>query len=271
MDGADVGQRGEAEAVDGKGIDRAAFERHFTETDARLKALTDTDPAAAVQAARALVVDGILNQDSVDVIRAGTLVDAGAATRDAPAVDEGVVILEWVLGAAPNRGDIQYCLANGLSAQADFTAHLDPGWYLDTREVRRRARQLYRSAGLEPSTPAGIAAESYTNLGNSLLRAYRFVEAYDAYLTALESDATNGIALTGAARVLLLLAKRHIGDAEVLHALAASYLERARANPERMRELVGEQGYESLAELLDSTSPRASCRTSPPRAATSDS
>ena len=241
--------------MDGRGIDRAAFERRFIETDARLKALVDTDPAAAIQAARTLVVDGILNQDSVDAIRAGILVDAGAATRDPLALGEGIAVLERLLAAAPQRGDIQYCLANGLSSQADLTPHLNPNWYLDTRELRRRARQLYRSAGLERSTSPSIAGQAHTNLGNSLLRAYRLVEAYDAYQKALESDPTNGIALTGAVRVLLRLAKRHIGDAKILHALAASYLERARANPERIRELAGEQGYESLSELLASEIP----------------
>jgi tetratricopeptide (TPR) repeat protein len=236
-------------------IDRTALDRRFAEVDAHLKALTDEDPTAAVEAARALVVDGILNQGSLDVLRAGNLIDAGAAARDPQAVDEGVAILERLMEAAPRRGDIQYCLANGLCAQADLAPHRGASWYLETREVRRRARSLYRLAALEPSTPPTLAAEAHTNRANSLLRAYRFVEAYDAYLKALESDSTNGVALTGAARVLLRFAKRHIGDAEVLQTLAAGYLARAKENPERIRELAGEQAYAQLAPLLESEIP----------------
>ena len=82
-----------------------------------LKALTDTDPHAAIKAARMLKVDDLLNQNNIDALAAGTLIDAGTAAGDFTAVEEGVVILK---DSFHERNDIQYCLANGLSSKADF-------------------------------------------------------------------------------------------------------------------------------------------------------
>ncbi len=235
-----------------KVIDPREIERRFYEADAALKALTDGDPCAAIEAARALTSDDILNQELVDALAAGTLIDAGVAGRDATAVDDGVGILERLLEAKPDRGDLEYCLANGLSAQADFVSSPLPDWYLDTADMRRKARGLYQSAGAKESTPPHIAAQSYTNLGNSLLCAYRFVEAYDCYLRALACDSTNSVALTGAARVLLRLVQNGTGDPGVLRAVAARYLKVAKENPERIRELAGEHGCRELSRLLES-------------------
>ncbi len=148
-----------------------------------------------------------------------------------------------------------YCLANGLSAQADFDATAYPEWYLGTSEIRRRARRLYQSGGSKQSTPIEIRAQSYTSLGNSLLRAYRFVEAYDCYSRALKCDSTNGVALTGAARVLLRLARMGTGDSQVLLTVAAHYLSKAKESPERICKLAGEQAYWKLLELLEANIP----------------
>jgi len=213
------------------------------------------DPRAAIEAARGLAPDEVLNKDLVDALASGTLVDAGAVAHDRAAVDEGVAILERLHADSPLRGDVAYCLANGLSAQADLDATAYPEWYLETSDIRRRARRLYQLAGSEQSTPIEIRAQSYTNLGNSLLRAYRFVEAYDCYSRALKCDSTNGVALTGAARVLLWLSRVGTGDSQVLLAVAARYLSKAKENPERIRELAGEQTYRKLSELLETNIP----------------
>lgn len=144
-----------------------------------------------------------------------------------------------------------YCLANGLSVQADFDSTAHPAWHLATADTRRRARRLYKLAASQGSTPLGIRARSYVNLGNSLLRGYRLVEAYDCYSKALGYDSTNGVALTGAASVLLRLARVGTGNPQVLLAVAASHLSKAKENPERIRELAGEQAYKELSKLLE--------------------
>ena len=232
-------------------MDRTEFERRFRETDGQLKALTDRDPVAAILAARALTPDEVLKRNSIDTIAAGTLIDAGLLARDQSAIGDGVAIVERLLKDMPHRSDLTYCLANGLSAQAQIASARRPEWYLVTRDVRRRARYLYQSAGLEESAQDDISAQSFTNLGNSLLCAYRFVEAYDAYTKALYFDPTNGVALTGAAKVLLLFVKNRTGDSNVLHAVAARYLLKARENPARIRELAGEQAYQQISGMLE--------------------
>jgi tetratricopeptide (TPR) repeat protein len=100
-----------------------------------------------------------------------------------------------------------------------------------------------------------VSAEAFTNLGNSLLRAYRLIEAYDCYTRALDYDNTNGIALTGAAKVLFWLAKAKRGDPKNLYAVAAKHLKRARENEDRIREIAGEQAYLSLRDFLHADIP----------------
>jgi tetratricopeptide (TPR) repeat protein len=247
----------QSSSVGGLGMgDRQEFERRFREADDNLSALTDEDARAAIEAARNLNADGVLNQDSVNSLAAGTLIDAGVVARDPSAIDEGIARFELLLAAMPERGDLEYCLANGLSAKADLVSENAPGWYLSTAQARRRARRLYQSAGERESTTPSVAAQSFTNLGNSLLRAYRLVEAYDYYARAIELDRSNGVALTGAAKALLLLVQNGVGDRNVLPGVAAKYLMMAREDPQRIRELAGEYGYQQIRPLLEADVPQ---------------
>lgn len=233
-------------------INLEQIERRFYEIDAYLKTLTDSDPHTAIEAARKLTSDDVLDQYNIDALSSGTLIDAGTAAGDIVAVDEGVSILEQLASALPERGDIQYCLANGLSSKADFDATAYPEWYLSTADIRQKARRLYQSSTSNHLTPSSISSQSYTNLGNSLLRAYRLVEAYDCYTRALKYDPTNGIALTGAARILIQLAKTGVmGDSQVLLSVASKHLKKAKENPDGIRELAGEQAYHVLSKFLN--------------------
>lgn len=224
-------------------------ERRFREVDHGLNVLMDSDAHAAIRAARALKPDSLLTQRAIDSIAAGALVDAGIAAADIDAVNDGVDILERLHAENPGKGDFSYCLANGLCAQADLTGSNYPDWYLVTADVRRRARRLYQEAASCASLPARIRAKAHTNLGNSLLRAYRRVEAYDCYERALELDPTNGIARTGAAKALLLLAE-FSASPQVLVAAASAHLSKAKADPGKIREVAGEQAYQKLSSLL---------------------
>ncbi len=233
-----------------KAVDAKENERCFRELHATLNALIDQDPQSAIKAARALTPGDVLNARNIDALRAGILIDAGHAGNDVRAVDEGVATLQRLRKSDPDRADLQYSLANGLAAQADLVSCSYPAWYCETADLRREARHLYRFA-LEGQDGTSIASQSLTNLGNALIRAYRFVEAYDCYLRALNNDPCNGVALTGAAKILLRFANEGIGDRDVLLGVAARHLRTARENPDRIRELAGERAYKQLSELLE--------------------
>jgi tetratricopeptide (TPR) repeat protein len=228
------------------------IESRYYNLRASLYDLVDDNPQVAIDAVRALPPDDILDAPLIDGLKAGVLVDAGIAGHNKRAIEEGVAIFQHLLENDPERPDILYCLANGLTGLADLVAYSGPTWYLETADVRCEARHLYQSAGSQESVPDLIKSQSLTNLGNALLKAYRFVEAYDSYLRALECDTSNGIALTGAARVLLWFAQKGIGDRDVLLGVAARQLRNARENPQRIRELAGAQAYNTLSEFLES-------------------
>ncbi len=242
----------------GDSVDPEAIKHRFHEVHNSLKVLKDNDPHSAIKAARALVPDDLLSQDNVDGLVAGTLVDAGAEAKDKGAIDQGVEIFERLYAQRSDRADIEYSLANGLIEQAELAASdskTKTDWYSATAKSRQRARYLYQSAGSNKNLTRDIRAQTYTNLANSLLRVYRMVEAYDWYIQAIKLDSTNGVALTGAANALIWLVKRGIGDKEVLLSTAAKYLAMARENPERIRELAGDQAFKRIKGLLETSLP----------------
>lgn len=246
--------RRNSDAVDRVDVD--AVKRRFREVDDALKKMTDDDPRAAIRAARALTPDDLLIQDNVDALAAGTLIDAGAVAKDKDAVDQGVEIFERLAVKHPSHGG-DYSLANGLVEQAELAAvgKSQADWYIATADARRRARYLYQGVVANEKLPGSLRAQASTNLANSLLRVYRLVEAYDWYVRAIEIDSTNGVALTGAAKALIWLAERSIGDKQALLSTAAKYLAAARENPERIRELAGKQAFEQISGLLNTDLP----------------
>ncbi len=231
-------------------VDANKIEHRFRERLTTLRALIDQDPQSAIEAAHALSADDVLDARNIDALRAGILIDAGIAGNDIRAVDEGVASLQRLLASDPNRGDLQYCLANGLAGKADLLPYSGPAWYCETADLRRKARHRYRFAA-EGEAGSFIASQALTNLGNALIKACRFVEAYDWYLSALRNDPSNGVALTGAAKVLLRFANKGMGDRDVLLGVAAHHLRSARENPDRIRELAGERAYKQLSELME--------------------
>lgn len=233
-----------------KVINSKELERCFRERYAKLNSLIDQDPQSAIDAAYALSPDEVLNTHNIDALRAGILIDAGSTANNVQAVDDGIALLQLLLNNDPNRGDLQYCLANGFAGKADLTSFSGPEWYCKTADLRRKARYYFRDA-VEGKTGASIASQAFTNLGNSLIKAYRFIEAYDSYLSALNHEPTNGIALTGATKILLRFADEGTGDRDVLLGVAARHLKTAKANPERIRELAGERAYADLSKLLE--------------------
>jgi len=118
--------------------------RRFSDINNELNTMIDRNPRAAIERARSLVSDGILDQINIDMLKAGVLIDAGFITKDSPAVDEGIAILEKLFVKMPESGMIGYNLANGLSAKAKLLTYRYPDWYCLTSDSRRRERFLYQ-------------------------------------------------------------------------------------------------------------------------------
>lgn len=220
----------------------------FAKLQAHFHALVDVDPVRAVNEARALPdtpVDGVF----FTVLKGGILIDAGSCARDLQAIRDGIEIFRGLLKAAPDSAVLHYNLGNGLVALADQIPYSDVRWYLATAEERRAARTEFQRAAVLDND-SGVASTALTNLGNGLWNAHRWVEAYDAYIAALAHDATNGVAATGAAKVLLRCVDRHIGERGVLLAVAARHLQQAREHPHRIAELAGHRASADLGALL---------------------
>lgn len=216
-----------------------------------LTALTGSDPPAAVAAARALEPDDLLDQLNVDALKAGTLIDAGSDAKDASAVEQGVELASKILEQRPDDPHARYNLANGLNNLAEISAAGRSDWYFRLAEALRDSRLLFQAVAGDDAAPYDLRARASTNLANSLLRVYRVIEAYDWYSRAIELDPTNGVALTGAARALLYLANRSIGDQQRLRAVARRHIDAARIDPSRIEQLAGPRAFVSISKLLE--------------------
>src|SRR6266446_7341169 len=144
---------------------------------------------------------------------------------------------------------LSYNQANGLIAKADACSVKRPDWYLSTADLRREARHLFQRAA-DANSSEEIKGRAITNLGNSLYKANRWVEAYDNYFKALEFDPSNAVASIMAAKVLHRCIDRRIGNKKVLQAVAAKHLKSAEMNIERLQELAGKHAVEQLQQLL---------------------
>jgi tetratricopeptide (TPR) repeat protein len=221
----------------------------FNAVRARLQALVDDDPVKAIDEARALATARPIGGILYTSLKASILVDAGSHTKNSQAIEEGVALFETLLTRFPNEASHHYNLGNGLAALADLKPSAGSGWYLNTAETRRQARNHFEKASTSKNN-AAVVSTALTNLANSLFRAHRWVEAYDAYTRALKHDHSNAVAATGAAKILLRCVARGIGDKRVLQSVAARHLKAANLHPERISELAGIKAQNELARLL---------------------
>jgi len=224
--------------------------QEFERQRIRLGSLLDEDPAKAVEEARRLPVRSSAGQILYTSLKASTLIDAGSATGNRKAIEEGIALFESFRETDPEDAGSHYNLGNGLVALADLQPYQGFDWYLTTAEARRKARWLFQHAASR-DTEGRILSRALTNLGNAFSRAHRWVEAYDAYGRVLEHDGKNGVALTGAAKILLRCIERGIGNAKTLRCVAARHLSAARQHPETIKELVGSRAHEDLAKLFE--------------------
>ena len=230
--------------------DHSAELEEFKRLQARLKPLIDEDPTKAVDEARALPSETMGKPSVVAGLKAAILIDAGSCIADRVAIADGVALFRELLSLQPDSANFHYNLGNGLVALADQEPYNGFDWYLTTAEARREGRSHFQRA-TSFDHDGDVSSTAFTNLGNALWNAHRWAEAYDAYSRALAHDPTNGVAATGAVKVLLRCVKHGIGEQEVLLAVAARHLEMARKCPERIAELAGMRAYKALSALME--------------------
>jgi hypothetical protein len=221
---------------------------------ARLSALIDKDAREAIAQALAVQAEPGL-EGPVLSLRGAIFIDAGAKAKLPDVIEKGVKIMRALHASRPAVMQIRYNLANGLIALADLDATPHPGWYLATRPLRQEARELLDS--VRGCGESELETQALTNLGNSLSRAYRWSEAYDAYVAALAVDASNGMAAGCAAQMLLWGASVGIGDPTKMQKVASRYAARAKANRSRVVTLAGEKAAEIFDSLPEDEQPEA--------------
>jgi tetratricopeptide (TPR) repeat protein len=226
----------------------------FNLTRARLHFLVDNDPAKAIEEARALPSNKPLGGIYFTSLKAGILVDAGSRAKNKEAIEEGLALFERLLAKFPKEASHHYNLANGLVSLADQEPYTGSTWYLRTADARRQARSHFQKA-ISSQDNTAVLSTALTNLGNALLKAHRWVEAYDAYAGALKQDSSNAVAATGAAKILLRCVARGIGDKRILQSVAACHLKTANLHPERLADLAGQRAQKQLAQLLKTRLP----------------
>lgn len=210
--------------------------------------MVDTDPTGAVKQARSLETTEHLHQSEVDAIKGAIFIDAGNKLQDAEVVSEGVALIRTLHKVHPERMDITYNLANGLSALAQITKLPVGQWYLKTSDYRREARLHFESVGQQSKQAEfGISARAKTNQANLLNQSFRWLEAYELYQEAIRLDPKNVIATSGAVKVLLRADDRRLGHSKILKALVARYLRLFHEH----QSLLGEYGGSRAEKILD--------------------
>jgi hypothetical protein len=225
---------------------------HVRATLKSLHHLVDTDPVMAIEQARSLRTTEYLPQNEVDAIKSAIFIDAGNRLLDINIVSEGVDQIRPLAEAQPDRTDIRYNLANGLSTLAQITKLPIRQWYLKTSDYRREARLHFESVGQSKKAEFGTMARAKTNQANLLNQSFRWLEAYELYREAVRLDPKNVIASSGAVKVLLHAAGRKIGHSNILKALAARYLRLFHEHKDRLSEYGGSCAKKILDELPDS-------------------
>lgn len=164
-----------------------------------------------------------LTEIELDALRGCALIDGGTRMKDSSLVENGVHLFRQLVADYPERLDFEYNLANGLSSLAENVERSGSGWYLATYATRREARTLFHNVG-NACSDTEIKSKSLTNKANLLAQSHRWFEAYDAYRSAVEIDHRNGIATSGAAKLLLRLARLGVGPKRVCEGVARRYV-----------------------------------------------
>lgn len=190
------------------------------------------------------------------------LINLGAERERRDAAVAGIECAEDALrrDLAPEiAGQLRYNIANGLTVLHEMERAKDlnaePSQLhgliaIRDRESLRRVRALFSAVGYSDE-PSGVRGRALCNLGNTLSHSARWLEAYQAYVDALEADPSNGNAAGNAAEMLRIRAARGRGLSGHYAAVYDKYREQAQQHRARTVELAGEkvaQRWDALPE-----------------------
>jgi len=236
-------------------MDYTEFIHSFNQISAVLTRRVSEDPKAAIAAARTvLAAQELLDETHRKIIVSSVLTDAGSDCEDFGAVDEAVTLLEQLAEALHDAPNILYNLGNALVARANLTVSaIATDWYAATCVDRIRAKVLFQKVADHPDSDNSLRARALNNLGNSLARAYRLIEAYDCYARAIEQDPQNGVALSCAARSLTDLSEYGLVSPLDVEPAVASLVRRAIATGDSIADLAGDVAGAKIHAFLNSS------------------
>jgi hypothetical protein len=171
----------------------------------------DDNPANAI--AEASKLDGNIN---IELLKAAIFVDGGAILKDFDVVAKGVEIYRKAIDRFQDNSELKYNKANGLHSLALSTEYKSFNWYNDTEGYRLEARHYFYVAANDNKATSDIRSQAFTNLGNLLWSSYRWAEAYDFYTLALTENSCNGVASSGALKMLRYAIDQEMGDVDLL-------------------------------------------------------
>ena len=213
----------------------------------RLSRLLNSDPQRAVDEARQLRGKGAM-RDSARALRGGILIDGGGHIQDRHAVLEGVQIFRRLVSDNGKEHTLRYNLANGLCQLGRLNETKGPDHYVATFSERREARRIFQSVANEaedwPRT-----AQALINLGNELDYGYRWVEAYDRWTRALESDPANTVAALSSARMLLRRMQHDLHHPPSLHQVTGYYARLASRKASVIQQIAGRHAMDLAMKL----------------------
>lgn len=238
-----------------------SMQDRFYERSDHLTTLLNSDPAEAIKQAREINLDTPEPERfNLMMLRASTLVDGGSLTQQKDAIEEGLALFRALHDRFPTT-NIAYNLANGLVAAVGNPSR-DPSW-LDhqerTREYRAEARRCFWKVAHDRDVDSELRTQAWTNLANQFSNSYRFGEAHDGWLAALEIDPENGVAASSAAHNLLWLYERG-GCSDLTRIEAIMLAKIAHRYPDRVIQYAGAQTAEKIAAFaseLEDPPPRS--------------
>jgi tetratricopeptide (TPR) repeat protein len=222
----------------------------------------DGDPQTVRDEVRKLV-DGATDLDRLQSVRlrlwaSSVLINAADLIGDLTAFDTGAA---WAAAAAntedlspAERGQARYNQANAIVGRVDSLVaaghagkarrtlrrgKFDVADRLAHADDLRVVRVLYAGVGHDHRLPADMRSRALCNLGNTLDSSGRWLEAYEAYVDALDADPTNGNAAGNAAAAVMAAARANAGQQAHLLAVHDRFVAIAQANRDRTTEVAG--------------------------------
>jgi len=212
----------------------------------KLSKLLDENPKRAIEEARRLK-----NNYALSLLKSKIFIDAGSEIKDADVISEGIEIIRKIIDENPeNKIDLSYNLGNGLHALSLCLIDNSFDWYLSTHNIRQEARYLFNLVRTAKSADAEVKTQASTNFGNILNSSYRWVEAHDAYMYALEIEPNNGVASSGAIKILNHCRNVAIGDENLIVSEQIRLAEITRNSKDTILKFAGPAALKKIEDII---------------------